>query len=112
MASFPSPKVHRASRRKLGRNQFPSGQVATVAVTSSGTTNVTMTFSKPVVVTGTIPITVGSTTLVSQTVVSPTVVTQVRSANVTGLAYSITNLVGIAGTYTGGSVAGTTGTFP
>ena len=75
--AFPGPKVHRKNRRKLGRGQFPTATGVGVVVTTSGTTNMTMTFARPVVVTGDIPSTVAGKTLVSQTVVSQTVVTQV-----------------------------------
>lgn len=112
MASFPSSKVHRRNRRKLGRYQYPNIPGVTVAVTSTGTTNVTMTFSRPVVVSGDIPITVATRTRVSQTVVSPTVVTQVMSGNVATLAYSLpSNAPGVVGN-TGAGVSGISGTFP
>ena len=109
--SFPGPKVHRQNRRKLGRGQSPTAAGCTVAVTSTGTTNVTLTFSRPVVVTGNIPTTVATRTLVSQTVVSGTVVTQVWSGNVTTLAYTVPSNPANVMTYQGGAVAGTTGTF-
>jgi hypothetical protein len=110
--AFPGPKVHRASRRHLGRGQFPSATGVAVTVTSTGTTNVTLTFARPVVVTGTIPVTVATKTFVSQTVVSQTVVTQVWSGNVTGLAYAVPANPATVQTNQGGAVIGTTGTFP
>lgn len=112
MASYPGPKVHRPSRRKLGRGQFPAALGVAVAVTSTGTTNVTLTFARPVVVTGTINNTVATKTLVSQTVVSPTVVTQVWSGNVTGLAFTVPANANNVMSQQGGAVLGATGTFP
>lgn len=109
---YPGSKVHRVNRRKLGRGQFPATVSVTAAITSSGTTNLTLTFSGPVVVTGTIPTTVATRTLVSQTIVSPTVVTQVWSGNVTGLAYTLPSNPANVSTYQGGVVAGIAGTFP
>lgn len=110
--SYPGPKVHRKNRRKLGRGQFATATGVGCTITSSGTTNLTMTFARPVVVTGTIPTTVATKTLVSQTVVSPTVVTQVWSGNVTGLAYTLPAGAANVATYQGGPTLGTSGTFP
>lgn len=112
MASFPGPKVHRVNRRKLGRGQFPTATGVTVVVSSSGTTNATLTFARPVIVTGTIPMTVATLTLVSQTQVSPTVVTQVWSGNVSTHAYSLPAGATNVSTYQGGPVEGAAGTFP
>jgi hypothetical protein len=110
--SFPGAKVHRVNRRKLGRGQFPTATGVAAVITSSGTTNLTITFARPVVVTGTIPTTVATKTLVSQTVVSGTVVTQVWSGNVTGLAYTLPAGAANVQTYQGGPTLGTSGTFP
>lgn len=112
MAGYPGPKVHRPSRRKLGKGQYPTTNGVAVVVTSTGTTNVTLTFARPVVVTGTINDTVATRTLVSQTIVSPTVVTQVWSAAVTGLAYVVPGGAANVATYQGGQVLGAAGTFP
>jgi len=110
--SYPSAKVHRPSRRKLGKGQFPTAANPTVSVTSTGTTNATLTFNLPVAVNANIPMTVAGLTLVSQTVVSPTVVTQVWSGNVTGLAYSVPSGTPTVSTYSGGQLVGSTGHFP
>lgn len=110
--AYPGPKVHRINRRRLGRGQFPTTNNVTCTVTSTGTTNATLTFSGPVVVTGTIGMTVATLTLVSQTVVSPTVVTQVWSGNVTTHAYSLPSGAANVATYQGGQIIGTAGTFP
>lgn len=109
--TYPGPKVHRPARRRLSRGQFPAAMGVAVVVTSSGTTNMTMTFARPVVVTGTIPSTVATKTLVSQTVVSPTVVTQVWSGNVTGLAYTVPSNANNVMSAQGGAVIGTSGLF-
>lgn len=111
MATYPTAKVHRPSRRKLGRWQYPTNSGTTVAVTSTGTTNVTLTFAQPVVVTGDIGVTVAGLTLVSQTIISPTVVTQTWSANVATHAFAVPANDPHVSTYQGGGVAGATGTF-
>lgn len=109
--AYPSGKTHRVSRRKLGRGQYPSSLGTTAVLSSTGTTNLTITFARPVVVTGTIPTTVATRTLVSQTVVSPTVVTQVWSGTVaTFLATLPPNPANVT-TQQGGGVAGTSTQF-
>jgi hypothetical protein len=110
--SYPGPKVHRANRRKLGRGQYPTALGVAAVITTTGTTNMTITFARPVVVTGTIPTTLATRTLVSQTIVSQTVVTQVWSGNVTGLAYSLPAGAANVLTNQGGPTTGTAGTFP
>lgn len=104
--------VHRPSRRSLSEGQAPALPGTTVAITSTGTTNLTMTFSRPVVVSDTIPTTVATRTLVSQTIVSSTVVTQVWSGNVTGLAYVFPANTPVVRSNLGGLVSGASGTFP
>jgi hypothetical protein len=95
----------------MGRHQFPTNLNITVVASSTGTTNVTLTFSRPVVVTGNIGVTVATLTLVSQTVVSPTVVTQVWSGNVTTHAYAVPSNDPHVSSYQGGALVGTSGTF-
>jgi hypothetical protein len=109
--AYPTPKVHRPNRRKLGKGQYPTSANVGVAVTSAAST-ATLTFSRPVVVTGPIPMFVaGGPTFVSQTVVSPTVVTQVYSAALTTHAYGIASGAANVSTYQGGQVSGVAGTF-
>lgn len=110
--AYPTNKVHRRNRRKLGRGQYPSGPTIGVTVTSTGTTNVTLTFNQPVVISGTIGNTVATRTLVSQTVVSATVVTQVWSGNVATLAYTVPANDPAVKSSAGGQLVGTSGTFP
>lgn len=111
MASYPGPKVHRPSRRKLGRGQYPAAAGCTCTITDSGDI-ATLTFSKPVVVSGTIPLAVsGGPTFVSQSVTSPTTVTQTFSAALTTHPYTLPANAANVSTYQGGGVAGTAGTF-
>lgn len=108
--SFPSAKVHRVSRRQLGRGQHVQ-QPAVVAVPVATTTTVVITFGVPVVVSGTINLHLsGSHTLVSQTVNSPTQVTQVYSATVVGSTWSLNGSEPVS-TFQGGAVAPAGGTF-
>jgi hypothetical protein len=109
--AFPGPKVHRPSRRKLGRGQYPNTFQVPVTVTSTGTTNARLTFGSPVVVSGPIPLTVATVTRVSQTVVSPTIVDQVMSGNVSTHAYTLpANSAGVRSTQGAGNAAAA-GTF-
>jgi hypothetical protein len=109
--NFPSQRVHRASRRKLGRGQFPNSLGCTVTLTTTGTTNLTMTFSRPVVVTGIIPTTSSGLTIISQTIVSPTVVTQVYSATIAAATVVFPANAANVTTQQGGGVAGNQITF-
>jgi len=110
--SFPNANVHRRSRRKLGRGQYPGIPAVGVVVSSTGTTNATLTFARPVQINGNVNLAVATRTLVSQTVVSPLVVTQEWSGNVTGLAYVLTANSPAVSTPTGGGNSGAIGTFP
>lgn len=108
--AYPTAKVHRVNRRKLGRGQFPAAAGVNVVVTGTGST-ITLTFARPVVVTGNIPATVATRTLVTQTIVSPTVVTQLMSGTITGLAWAVPANAANVKSYQGGAVVGATGTF-
>lgn len=109
MASYPSAKVHRASRRKLGRGQHVQLPIATVAVTGASDT-ATFTFSQPVIVNGPLAVALSGLTIVSQTVVSSTVVNVLYSGAVSGKTWTFSSTEPVA-TYQGGSVAPATGTF-
>lgn len=109
--SYPASKTRTPSRRKLGRGQVTAAAYVSLVVTGSGST-VTLTFSRPIVVTGPIVGTVATRTFVSQVITSPTVVTQTWSSAVTGLAYAFSGPQANAASYQGGQVAGATGTFP
>lgn len=112
MASYPGAKVHRPSRRKLGRGQSIPRPGVDVEVDGSGTT-VTLTFSVPVIVRGDIGLEVtGGPTFVSQVVTSPTVVTQTWSGAVDGLDYDLPAGDLNVSTAQGGVETGASGTFP
>lgn len=110
MPSFPSQKVHRINRRKLGRGQYPTSPAVLVAVNSASDT-VTLTFNQPVVVSGPIPIVVGSLVPSSQAVVSSTVVTITYPSPVTTLAWHMPANAANVATYQGGGTAASSGTF-
>lgn len=111
MASYPTNKVHRVSRRRLGRGQHVQIPAASVTATAS-TTTVTLTFSVPVVVNGAIPFTLGTPQdLVSQVQVSPTVVHLVFPLTVVGSTWSIPGGGAAVQTFQGGSLAAASGTF-
>lgn len=111
MAVYPTAKVHRVSRRKLGRGQFPPIAPITLNVTSSGSV-ATFTSTVPLVISGTVPITVaGGPTFVSQAIVTPYVFTQTFSAALATHTYAIpANAANIRSTQ-GGVTVGETGTF-
>lgn len=109
--SYPGAKVHRVSRRKLGRGQVPSVPTFTVAL-SVATTTLTLTFSSPAVVTGVIPVTVaGGPTFVSQTVVNQTTVTQTWSATLVGHTVTVPPAAANVTSSTGAKVAGISASF-
>lgn len=108
--SYPTANVHRVSRRKLGRAQYPAAPGVTVAATLSGEI-VTLTFAQPVVVSGTIPLTVAGGTFVSQAQTSATTVTQTFTGTISTSAWSLPpNCPNVAGT-NGGAVQAAAGTF-
>jgi hypothetical protein len=110
MASYPSAKVHRVSRRQLGRGQHVQVAQATVSASAS-TVTVTLTFNVPVVVNGVIALNLGTPeTFVSQTQISPTQVHQVYAASVAGSTWSIHAGAPVS-TYQGGGLAPASGTF-
>jgi hypothetical protein len=109
--AFPGGKEHRESRTKLGRGQHVAPPPVTFVMSSAADT-ATLTFNVPVVLTGTIPLTVsGGVTRVSQTLVSPNVVEQLFSGPLTGLAWSLAAPVLEVRSYQGGALAGASGTF-
>ena len=108
MASFPSAKVHRRNRRKLGKGQHVQLEAVTVTAAAS-TTTVTITFSAPVVVDGNIPLTSSTGTLVSQTQVSSTVFQQTWSESQAGADWFIP--ANCVATFQGGGNAAASGTF-
>ncbi|HUD73546.1 MAG TPA: hypothetical protein VMQ76_00630 [Terracidiphilus sp.] len=110
-ATFPTGKVHRVSRTKLGRGQYPSAPGVACALTASGST-MTLTFSSPVVVSGVIPVSVaGGPTFVSQSITNSTVVTQVWSAALATHAYTLAANAANVASFQGGKTIGESGTF-
>jgi len=110
MASYPSGKTHRPSRRKLGRGQFVQQAAATVAATAS-TVTVSLVFDRPVVVDGTIEMNVQTgIALVSQVQTDATHVTQVYLSTVAGKKWAIAAGAPVR-TFQGGSLAPASGTF-
>lgn len=110
-AMISRPNVHRRSRRVLGSGQVPQLTPITITATGSGSTAI-LVFSKSVVVTGNLPLTVATRTFVSQVVNSANQVTVTMSGAVTGLAYALAantpNLKGFDGSVN----SALAGTFP
>lgn len=109
--AYPGAKVHRTNRRKLGRGQYPSSLGTTAVLTNPSADVITITFARPVVVTGTIPLTSSTGVFVSQTVTSPTVVSQTWSTSQAAATVSLPNNPANVTTQQGGGVAGTSITF-
>ena len=76
MASFPGAKVHRESRRKLGRGQSVQQTPVTITATAA-TVTVTFMLNRPCVINGMVPTVTSSGALSSQHVTSPTQFEQV-----------------------------------
>jgi hypothetical protein len=111
MAVFPGAKVHRVNRRKLGRGQYPNANGVACVLTTSGGDNITLTFNKPVTVSGVIPLTSSSGAFVSQAIVSSTVVTQTWSASQAAATVTLASNAANVASYQGGGVIGSTVTF-
>lgn len=103
---------HRRSRRKLGPNQVSPVQSVAPIVTTTGTTNATITYARGVVVKAAPALSVATRTVVSYTQPSANVVMLVMSGNVTGLAYSLPSNDPNVTPDQGGQTGSTSGTFP
>ena len=111
MATYPGPKVHRVSRRHLGRGQAASAPPITATITGTADT-ASVLFNVPVVVGGPIPLAVsGGVTVVSQTTTPPKLVTIQYSGALSGLTYTLPPNAANVASFQGGKTAGQTGTF-
>jgi hypothetical protein len=111
MASFPGSKVHRVSRRKLGRGQSVPRPGTTLVVTSASMT-ATLTFGSPVIVSGPIDLHVsGGLVPVTQTQTSPTVVTILYGSTLATHTYSFNGATEPVATFQGGQANNAAGTF-
>lgn len=110
MASYPGAKVHRSSRRKLGRGQSVQRSPATVTPVAT-TSSVALTFDVPVVVSGNIPLNLDpAVALLSQVQTDARHVTQTYAATVVGSDWSITAAAPVRTTQ-GGGLTAASGTF-
>lgn len=114
MASFPTGNVHRRSRRKLGRGQYPVLPSVTAALTDD-VTDVTIDFDQPVIVSGPIDlhltrITPAVPALLTQVVVSTTQVLQTYASTVVGCDYAVGPEAPVK-SHAGGGLAVAVGTF-
>jgi len=111
MASYPGPNVHRHSRRKLSRGQYPQAASATMAPVDT-VAEVVITFSRPVVVSGDINLHLDPpVALLAQVVNSSMVVTQTYAATVTGSDWVFDGALTDVRTTEGGAVAAAAGSF-
>jgi hypothetical protein len=112
--AYPGPKVHRVNRRKLGRGQYPNQYQpngVSVVLTNPSADVVTLTFNKPVTVTGIIPVTTSAGAFVSQAIISSTVVQQTFSASQAAATVTVPGNAANVLSYQGGGVIGTSVTF-
>lgn len=111
--AFPGPKVHRVSRRKLGRGQMTSPVVAMVTPTAA-TDVATLVFSQPVIwsMPGTVPtfFTCTGIAAVSAVQTSSTQIAITFAASVAAAAYKFVQDVTITQA-NGGAIAPASGTF-
>lgn len=87
MSTFPTPKVHRPARNKLGRGQHIQHNLVTATVVASGDT-FTLTFSSSVVVSGDLDIVPNGRTLVSQAQTLSNTVVLTYNGTVSGIGYA------------------------
>jgi hypothetical protein len=111
MATYPGPKVHRYNRRKLGRGQYPTSNGFTATLTNPSADVIQMVFSRPVVVTGTIPLTSSTGAFVSQTVINATTVQQTWSTSQAAATVTLPQNAPNVTSVIGGGVAGQVVTF-
>jgi hypothetical protein len=111
MAVYPTSKVHRVSRRRLGRGQYPPIAPLALALTAAAET-ITFTSTVPLVVSGIVPVTlsVGGPVL-SQSITSPYVFTQTYTTSVAAATYSLAPNAPNVRTAQGGVTVGESGTF-
>jgi len=106
---FPGSKVHRRSRRKLGRGQHVAIPACTVTVTDSGSV-ATLTFSEPVICSAQPAIVIsGGVTVSSYAQTSSTVVTLTCSGALVGKTYTLP--ANVVATVNGGGSVAASGTF-
>lgn len=111
MASYPGSNVHRRSRRKLGRAQYPQLEQATMAPVDLVAV-VTITFSVPVIVSGDIDLQLDPpVALLGQVQTGPTEVVQTYAGAVVGSDWVFPGGTGSVRTRQGGAVAPAAGTF-
>ena len=110
MASFPGAKVHRESRRKLGRGQTVQQTPVMITATAS-TVTVTYTLNRPCVINGIVPTVTSNGALVSQHVTSPTQFEQVFTLTQAAATISIPANCGQIKTFQGGGNSSFSETF-
>lgn len=103
--------VNRPNRRLPDPSNMPRAGAIQATVTTSGGSNVTVDFDRPVGVDGTFGIIVDGDPCTDQVVVSPTQITLVASGAVAGNDWTIPSYDPAVRSQTGGYVAAAAGTF-
>jgi hypothetical protein len=109
MASYPGAKVHRHSRRNLGRGQTPVVSPVSITVTNSSADVMQIVSSAPVVWQKSIAATAVGATIVSQAVISTTEVQITFSGSIAAAAWTVPQAAGTS--YYGGQTPAASGTF-
>jgi hypothetical protein len=111
MASFPTSKVHRVSRRKLGRGQSVPVMPVVATITAVGSV-AHVAFSSPVVVNGPLPLAVaGGPTYESQVLSTPSLLLVTFSAALAAKTWVLTGGGDVVLSMQGGVLAPASGTF-
>lgn len=108
--SYPTDRIHRRPRGKMGRGQYPR-PVPITATATPNATHVTLEFSGSVISTGPTGFTVASRSLVSQVLDNATHITLIFSAPVETLQYDFPGDNPYLRSVTGAQIIGMSGTF-
>lgn len=111
MATYPTGKVHRPSRRAVGKGQSSNRGNVNVVMTNPSANVVQLAFSSPVVVTGTIPLTTSAGAFVSQAVINSSTVQQTFTVSQATATVALPSGAANVATYQGNKVNGTSITF-
>lgn len=108
--SLPSRKTHRRNPRRLGMGQYPRFQPVTITVLGVGATAV-LRFTRPIIVTSEIGITIAGNTIISQSIDTPQQITLTLAHDPEGANWTFHPNPESVRPYTGGIVAPAQGAF-
>lgn len=111
MATYPTSKVHRPSRRTVGKGQGSTIANVNATLTNPSANVVQLAFSSPVVVTGIIPLTTSAGAFVSQAIINSSTVQQTFTVSQATATVALPSGAANVSTYQGNKVNGTAITF-